>query len=224
MYIPLLLVLFPTYNFNSYHFVLLSTEDDRRFCRNMSYKLKSFVVFFKVILSPSNSLFFSFPKQYNTIIQYILNWAFQGQWNTTKQRNRITTTATTVKNPNLREANLLAIYKCTWKVEPGTPRIKFNEWSERGLEPGISGFQGKCPNHSASSLRCQNSAPLFIGPIMLIVWYGNFFLCTNRLILHRLALCATETSIRKYFVSHGIGLLLWIGWILNLRYPYHLIW
>ena len=71
-------------------------------------------------------------------IQYILNWplpigAFQGQWNTTKRQNR---TTTTVKNPNWPEANQLAIYKCGWEVEPGTTRIKFNEWSERVLNPG----------------------------------------------------------------------------------------
>ena len=71
-------------------------------------------------------------------IQYILNWplpigAFQGQWNTTKRRNR---TTTTVKKPNWSEANQLAIYKCSWEVEPGTTRNKFNEWSERVLNPG----------------------------------------------------------------------------------------
>ena len=74
----------------------------------------------------------------SSTIQYILNWplpiwAFQGQWNTTKRRNR---TTTTVKNPNWPEANQLAIYKCSWEVEPGTTRIKFNEWSERVLNPG----------------------------------------------------------------------------------------
>ena len=30
----------------------------------------------------------------------------------------------------------LAIYKCSWEVEPGTTRNKFNEWSERVLDPG----------------------------------------------------------------------------------------
>ena len=30
----------------------------------------------------------------------------------------------------------MAIYKCSWEVEPGTTRIKFNEWSERVLNPG----------------------------------------------------------------------------------------
>ena len=70
----------------------------------------------------------------------ILNWplpigAFQGQWNTTKQRKG-TTTTTTAKNPDLPEANQLAIYKCGWEVEPGTTRNKFNTWSERGLNPG----------------------------------------------------------------------------------------
>ena len=70
--------------------------------------------------------------------QYILNWplpigAFQGQWNTTKRRNR---TTTSVKNPNWPEASQLAIYKCRWEVEPLTTRIKINEWSERVLNPG----------------------------------------------------------------------------------------
>ena len=30
----------------------------------------------------------------------------------------------------------MAIYKCTWEVEPETTKIKFNEWSERVLHPG----------------------------------------------------------------------------------------
>ena len=30
----------------------------------------------------------------------------------------------------------MAIYKCSWEVEPGSTRIKFNEWSERVLNPG----------------------------------------------------------------------------------------
>ena len=72
------------------------------------------------------------------IQKYILNWplpigAFQGQWNSTKRQNR---TTTTVKNPNWPEANRLAIYKCSWEVEPETTRIKFSEWSERVLNPG----------------------------------------------------------------------------------------
>ena len=51
----------------------------------------------------------------------------------TKQQN---TTTTTVKNPNWPEANQLAIYKCSWEVEPGTTRNKFSEWSEQVLNPG----------------------------------------------------------------------------------------
>ena len=64
---------------------------------------------------------------HNTIHTYILNWplpigAFQGQCNTTKQRNR---TTTIVNNPNWPEANQLAIYKCSWELKlnqglPGT--------------------------------------------------------------------------------------------------------
>ena len=61
----------------------------------------------------------------------------------TKQQN---TTTTTVKNPNWPEANQFAIYKCSREVEPGTTRNKFRA----GLEPGISGSQGKCPNHWAT--------------------------------------------------------------------------
>ena len=73
--------------------------------------------------------------QYNT---YLIDrsphaGAFQGQWNTTKRRNE---TTTAVKNPNWPEANQLAIYKCSWEVEPGTTRIKFNKWSEQVLNPG----------------------------------------------------------------------------------------
>ena len=30
----------------------------------------------------------------------------------------------------------MAIYKCSWEVEPRTTRNKFNEWSERVLNPG----------------------------------------------------------------------------------------
>ena len=51
-----------------------------------------------------------------------------------KRQNR--TTTTTVKNPNWPEANQLAIYKCSWEVEPGSTWIKFNEWLERFLNPG----------------------------------------------------------------------------------------
>ena len=50
-----------------------------------------------------------------------------------KQQN---TTTSTVKNPYLLEANQLAFYKCSWEVEPGITGIKFNEWSERVLNPG----------------------------------------------------------------------------------------
>ena len=51
-----------------------------------------------------------------------------------KQQN--TTTTTTFKNPNWPEANQLAIYKCSWEVEPGTTRNKFSEGSERVFNPG----------------------------------------------------------------------------------------
>ena len=48
------------------------------------------------------------------------------------QSTKLQNTTTTVKNPNWPEANQLAIYqlaiyKCSWEVEPGTTRIKFNE-------------------------------------------------------------------------------------------------
>ena len=43
---------------------------------------------------------------------------------------------TTVQNPSSPETNQLAIYKCSWEVEPGTTRKKFSKWSERVLNPG----------------------------------------------------------------------------------------
>ena len=57
--------IFPTYKFNFYRFVNLSTEDDRSFCRNMFCKFKSVVVFFKIktiglIYTPENTLVSSY--------------------------------------------------------------------------------------------------------------------------------------------------------------------
>ena len=73
--------------------------------------------------------------QYNTyLIDRSPQGLFMANLNTTKRQNRTTTTA--AKNLNLTEANHLAFYRCSWEVEPGTTRIKFNEWSERVLDPG----------------------------------------------------------------------------------------
>ena len=49
---------------------------------------------------------------------------------------RYVTTRITAAKETRPEANQLAIYKCSWEVEPGTTRIKFNEWSEWVLNPG----------------------------------------------------------------------------------------
>ena len=94
--------------------------------------------------------------QYNIII---LNWplpigAFQGQWNTKKRQNR---TTTTVKNPNWPEANQLAILQ----VRLGSStRDNYQDQIQRvvraGLEPGISGSQGKHPNHWATPASSKN--------------------------------------------------------------------
>ena len=86
-----------------------------------------------------------FGLQYNTIRTLLTapHRGFSGPMKqSTKQQN---TTTTTVKNPNWPEANQLAIYKCSWEVEPGTTRNKFNEWSERVLDPGS-------PDRKASAL------------------------------------------------------------------------
>ena len=53
-------------------------------------------------------------------------------------------------------------YKCSWDVEPGTTKIKFNEWSELVLNPGS---QGKRPNRWAT-----------LPPVV--------FLCSGRIDLH----------------------------------------
>ena len=101
---------------------------------------------------------------------YILNWplpigAFQGQWNTTKRRNK---TTTIVKNPNRPEANQLAIYKCSWEVEPGTTRIKFNEWSEQVLNPGSPVLKASTPTTGPHCLLTQKKRVL--SWVVLKVW------------------------------------------------------
>ena len=70
----------------------------------------------------------------------------------TKQQN---TTTTTVKNPNWPEANQLAIYKCSWEVEPGTTRNKFNEWSERVLNPGSPDLKASALTTGPRCLKMQ---------------------------------------------------------------------
>ena len=74
--------------------------------------------------------------------------AFEGQWNTMNE-------TTTVKNPNWPEANQLAIYKCSWEVEPGTIRNKFNEWLERVLNPGSPDFKASALTTEPHCLHLQ---------------------------------------------------------------------
>ena len=53
----------------------------------------------------------------------------------------------------------MAFYKCSWEVEPGTTRIKFNEWLDRVLNPGS-------PDLKASALTT--------GPHCLLKVIGSF--------------------------------------------------
>ena len=92
-----------------------------------------------MIILDFSSLLKVLTQWYNTIQynRYLIDRSPSGlfranQTQLTKRRNR----TTTVKNSNWPEANQLAIYKCSWEVEPGTTRNKFNEWSERVLSPG----------------------------------------------------------------------------------------
>ena len=66
------------------------------------------------------------------------------------QRNNRTQQLQLLSCPNRPEANQLAIYKCSWEVEPGTTREQIQRVVRAGLEPGISGSQGKRPNHWAT--------------------------------------------------------------------------
>lgn len=59
-----------------------------------------------------------------------------------KHNERNDSTTTTEKNPNWSEETQLAIYKCSREVEPGSQLA-----ARAGLEPGISGTQGRRPNH-----------------------------------------------------------------------------
>ena len=140
------------------------------------------------------------PYIHTYIHTYILNWplpigAFQGQWNTTKRRNR---TTTIVKNPNRPEANQLAIYKCSWQVEPGTTRIKFNEWSERVLNPGSPVFK---------------ASALTTGPHCLLKTCNNYYshyiirsphpeLLMSCLYSQWIALYFLEQQIEKWILLH----------------------
>ena len=100
----------------------------------------------------------------------------------TKQQN---TTTTAVKNPNWPEANQLAIYKCTWEVEPGTTRNKFIEWSERVLNPESPDLKASAlttgPHCSVCSKHCKIA--VFIKRVIYMLkrtfctilhWHCNF--------------------------------------------------
>ena len=65
-----------------------------------------------------------------------------------------------VKNPNWQQADQLAIYKCSWGVEPGTTWLKSTLWSEQDLN-------SRSPDFKSSDLttmpRClPNLVPVFL--------------------------------------------------------------
>ena len=69
--------------------------------------------------------------------------AFQGQWNTMNE-------TTTVKNPNWPQGKLVGYLQ----VQLGSWTMDYQDQIQRvvrvDLEPGISGSQGKRPNHWAT--------------------------------------------------------------------------
>ena len=67
----------------------------------------------------------------------------------------------------------MAIYKCSGEVEPGTTRIKFNEWSERVLNPGSPDLKASALNTGPHCLRDPSDVfPISIDDIIsaLIAW------------------------------------------------------
>ena len=55
-----------------------------------------------------------------------------------------------VKNPNWQEAGQMAIYKRVRGVELGATEKQLHLAVRAGLEPGITGFQVRRPNHSTA--------------------------------------------------------------------------
>ena len=62
----------------------------------------------------------------------------------------------------------MAIYKCSWEVEPGTTRIKFNEWSERVLNPGSPDLKA-----SALTTRSLHAQPAIWEKLLSNVSHGH---------------------------------------------------
>ena len=88
----------------------------------------------------------------NTLIDHSQEGFFMANETHLTKRQNVTTTA--VKNPNRPEANQFAIYKYSREGEPEIVRNKFNEWSERVLNPGS-------PNLKASVLTTGQYCHIF---------------------------------------------------------------
>ena len=86
-----------------------------------------------------------------------------------KTRKKRTTTTTIVKNPKWPEANQLAIYKCIWEVGPGTTRFKFNERSERVLNPGFQDLKASALTTRPHSLLSPPPPPVPV-PVSWFPW------------------------------------------------------
>ena len=63
----------------------------------------------------------------------------------------------------------MAIYKCSWEVEPGTTRIKFNEWLERVLNPGYPDLKASAPTTEPHCLPCATNRARKLTKTLFIV-------------------------------------------------------
>ena len=87
-------------------------------------------------------------RKYNKYLTNHSRWRLFRVNETQSTKPQNTTTTTAVKNSNWPEANQLAIYNCFREVKPGTIRNKFNEWSERVLNPGTPELVNNVPRSS----------------------------------------------------------------------------
>ena len=112
----------------------------------------------------------------NTLLKIHRSW-FDEKSTINLNHDRTEHSTTTVKNPNWPEASQLAIYKCSWEVEPGTTRI--NEWSERVLNPGSPDLKASALTTGPHWLLCRVPLQQEYPPKLLHVYLFILFVKCN---------------------------------------------
>ena len=75
----------------------------------------------------------------------------------------------------------MAIYKCSWEVGPGTTRIKFNEWSERVLNPGSPDLKASALTTGPEWLGLKRvTTPCVLGNKLLNIQFAKYHIWNNK--------------------------------------------